>query len=162
MSRFCAWCEALLFVDARGHSRASHGICAACAEKLQTRRAEDLARDLHRMADPMALVDAAGRIHQVNAPMALLLGGAADQLAGRSLRQLLRCPGSAQSTRCEAARPCSGCALEEAVAATFATGRASRRPVTLSRPGERLGRQTRVATLAAGAWVALRFEVDSA
>ena len=122
MDRVCAWCENNLEETAGSiqDRPVTHGICDSCAAALLKDTYEDWVENL---GAPVVVLGSGSQIAYANALALDRLGKQGDSLSGKRWGDAISCTESFKSGGCGCQKECPGCAVYQALAEVFATGR---------------------------------------
>lgn len=126
MRRICAWCKASLdeSTPEQADEPVTHGMCAACAERVLAESPRSLGAFLDSLTVPVILVDAKGRVLRANQLARARLGKSEGQIEGQPRGRVFDCINSQLPEGCGQTVRCAGCEIRQSVDFTFCTGRA--------------------------------------
>ena len=126
MIRICAWCGKNMGAapsDVHAETIITHGVCAACLNKLFGEEGVELQVFLDSLAVPVVVVDATVTVKTANRPARALLHKEAPDIEGYKGGDVFECAHAKQPEGCGYTIHCSGCVIRQTVTDTFRSGR---------------------------------------
>lgn len=141
----CAWCNKVLSA-AESDDRVSHGICPECRHALSIRGTQTLDQLLNDIDIPVVAVDADSTALLSNRAAERVLGKGVNLISGQLLGKVVECVYAHHPGGCGRTIHCTGCAIRNAITATYRDGLPRRgvetEKLVLTADGTRLARFT--------------------
>lgn len=126
MQSMCAWCGRSMGTVLSGigsETVITHGICEGCAAKFLGEAGEDLMTFLDRLDEPVVMIGSAGSVKTANRHARTLLQKDLPQIEGYKSGDVFECAYAKLPEGCGRTIHCHECAIRNAVADTFQSGR---------------------------------------
>jgi hypothetical protein len=140
MLKICSYCEKHIEGERDASGRVTHGMCADCYAYYR-RQADGLTfpEYLDQFENPIAVIDAEGRVLRLNSALARTLGKGKEDYVGMRGGEVMECMFSRLPQGCGKTEHCPACTIRMTVMHTLATGEAQEtRPAVLVQEGRKL------------------------
>ena len=123
MIRICAWCKTILEHTADAPiDGETHGICEQCWDNLDFQQGVPLDHYLDALNMPIAVVNAEGRIADMNTAARRIVGKSLEAISGHFGGDVFECKYARLPGGCGKTVHCSGCAIRQTVEDTLNSG----------------------------------------
>ena len=143
MIKICSYCEKYMEGEPDESGRVTHGMCPECFRYFDRQlEGMDFSGYLDQFQQPIAAIDAEGRILHLNASLSQMLGKNKETYLGMRGGEVMECMFARLPQGCGNTEHCPPCTIRRTIMHTMTTGEPQRTtPATLSRPSRKLDLQ---------------------